>query len=341
MVRMGEQIDVVAAFSGGGELDRLAQLDELAAQLRRTARPANTRRTYAAAWNLWREYCEQTGISPAANTEGAFVGFVGWYSQRGVRPETIRNRLAAIYVQLREEDAEPSTLVKQHVNEVVNLLESEQRRRGELAPPRRAPVLADGHLEAMIAAQPDTLRGLRDTAVLAMWFGLARRRSELATRLDARQVPIGLMVPDIQVSGRGMTVDIRVMKGGRAGTVVVPRQNSPLCPVAAWSRWQQAAAITTGPAFRRLMARSDKLTPHGIGEKTIRQIIADAERRAGLNVGYTGHSGRRTFVTRAVDAGASLGEITRVTLHAEGSATVHKYYDVRNEWTQNPLSKIV
>jgi site-specific recombinase XerD len=338
---MGEQIDVVASFSGGGELDRLAQLDELAAELRRTARPANTRRTYAAAWNLWREYCGQMGISPTANTEGALIGFVGWYSQRRVRPDTIRNRLAGIYVHLREDDAEPTTLVKQHVAEAVARLETEQVQRGELAPPRRAPILADGHLEAMMAAQPDTLRGLRDTAVLAMWFGLARRRSELATRLDARQMPIGLMVPDIQVTERGMTVAIRVIKGGRAGTVAVPRQDSPLCPVAAWTRWQQAAAITTGPAFRRLTSRSDTLTPHGIGEKTIRQIIADAERRAGLNVGYTGHSGRRTFVTRAVDAGASLGEITRVTLHAEGSATVHKYYDVRDEWTQNPLNKIV
>jgi len=334
-------VELAAGFNGTGELARLAQLDELAAQLRKTAVPENTRRSYATAWRLWLDYTHELCIPATANTEGALVGFVGWYARHGVRPDTIRARLAAIYSQLGELGVEPARLVKKHVAQSVKDLEKEQIQRGTVAPAHKAPILADGHLEAMVTAQPDTLRGLRDTAVLTMWFGLARRRSELAVQKDRSQATIGLMVSDITVDSRGMTTHIRVSKTG-AGTVMTPWQlGSPLCPVAAWTKWRRAAGITEGPAFRRLHPRYDTLLARGIGDKGVRNIITRAEQLAGLDAGYTGHSGRRTFVTRAVDAGAGLNEICAVTLHVPGSRTVHEYYEVRDRWTQNPLSRIV
>lgn len=336
-----QQIEVSAGFSGGGQLARLEQLDQLAAEVRTAARPRNTVRAYAAAWRLWEQYTLELGIPAASASEGALVGFVLWYAGRGARPDTIRYRLAAVVVQLRERGVEPGSLAAERARGAVDAYEREVTRKGLLPPKRQAPILREGHLEAMLAAQPDTLRGIRDAAVLAMWFGVAVRRSELAVQREPDRTMVGLMVSDITVSERGMLIDIRVSKTG-AGRVSVPRQpGSALCPVAAWERWHTAAGLSAGPAFRRLHSRYDTLMAPGIGEKAVRDIITRAERLAGLEEGYTGHSGRRTFVTRAVDAGASMGEICAVTRHAPGSRVVHEYYQVADAWTQNPLSRII
>ncbi|MEU5764185.1 hypothetical protein [Nocardia sp. NPDC047648] len=151
------------------------------------------------------------------------------------------------------------------------------------------------------------------------------------------------MVEDItpDPDERGLIVEIRVSKTG-AGTVVVPWQHgSPVCPVTAWHRWREAAAITEGPAFRALTPHRGRLTAHGISEKTVRRIITAAEARAGLSEGYAGHSGRRSFVTQAVEVGASLNEICAVTRHVPGSRTVHEYFEVRDRWAQHPLNRIM
>src|SRR5207248_1777921 len=58
--------------------ERLAQLDEAAAQHVATQRPANTLKAYAQDWQVWQDYTDQVGIPLLSASIGALTGFVVW-----------------------------------------------------------------------------------------------------------------------------------------------------------------------------------------------------------------------------------------------------------------------
>jgi integrase len=59
----------------------------------------------------------------------------------------------------------------------------------------------------------------------------------------------------------------------------------------------------------------------------IDRIVRKYARRIGLKQGFSAHSMRATFITRALDNGASLAEVQRAAGHAD--ATTTKLYDRR------------
>jgi integrase/recombinase XerD len=59
----------------------------------------------------------------------------------------------------------------------------------------------------------------------------------------------------------------------------------------------------------------------------IDRILRKYARRIGLHSGYSAHSMRATFITTALDNGASLEDVQRAAGHADPSTT--KLYDRR------------
>ena len=119
-------------------------------------------------------------------------------------------------------------------------------------------VIAD--LRAMIAAQPDTLAGLRNRALLLLGFAGALRRSEL----------VGLDVEDLDFTSAGLVVTLRRSKtdqdgdGRKLGVPYGSRLET--CPVRTSQSWLSAAAITTGPAFREIAKATASSIPTPTGK---------------------------------------------------------------------------
>ena len=97
----------------------------------------------------------------------------------------------------------------------------------------------------MVALAPtDTLRGLRDRALLLLGFAGAFRRSEL----------VALRVEDLAFVPDGLRVAIRRSKGDQEGAgqeIAIPH-GTRLRPVEAVRAWLDAAGIAEGPVFRRI-----------------------------------------------------------------------------------------
>jgi integrase len=96
---------------------------------------------------------------------------------------------------------------------------------------RKAPVSADC-LQAMIAAAPDNLAGLRDRALLLIGFAAALRRSEL----------VALDLDDLKWSKAGLQLRLRASKTDqeRQGVIVAITPGSGMCPIAAFHEWLAA-----------------------------------------------------------------------------------------------------
>jgi len=148
-----------------------------------------------------------------------------------------------------------------------------------------------------LLAIPDltTVKGLRDSAALALLVGAGLRRSELASLNCAHMQ---------EREGRWLIADL-VGKSGRIRSVPIP-----LWAHAAVTRWQEAAGITDGSLFRQV-TRHGYVTPRRISPQAVYQIVK----------GYAGsvapeiapHDLRRSFARRSISASSRTFAMRRVT----------------------------
>src|SRR5215813_2275979 len=99
---------------------------------------------------------------------------------------------------------------------------------------KKAPATAD-RIVAMARAADDSLKGLRDRALLLVGFAGAFRRSEL----------VALNIEDLEETDLGFKVTIRHSKTDQegAGQTVAIMKGSATCPVAALRTWITASGI--------------------------------------------------------------------------------------------------
>jgi len=164
-------------------------------------------------------------------------------------------------------------------------------------------------LAAMVShADPETLKGLRDRALLLFGFASAMRRSEL----------VALDLADLELTARGLLVTVRRSKTdqeGRGHQRAVPFGRNPeMCPVRALAAWLEAAGVTDGRVFRSVSRHNQ------VGESMSTRALADVVKvyaeRAGLDPAeFAGHSLRAGFVTSAAEKGASAERIMDHTGH--------------------------
>jgi site-specific recombinase XerD len=148
-----------------------------------------------------------------------------------------------------------------------------------------------------------TVKGLRDRAILAIMLGCGLRRSEVAA----------LTVAHIQQrDGRWVVVDL-VGKGLRVRSIPMPAWAK-----AAVDKWAERAGITDGRLFRA-MRRGD----HVSGDSMTDQAIADVVKAyaAELGVDLAAHDLRRTFAKLAAKGGSDLRQIQLSLGHASIQTT--------------------
>jgi integrase/recombinase XerD len=228
------------------------------------------------------------------------------------KPRTIRRRLSALsslfahLMEYRAADANPVRDIKRpRVN----------RRQGTT----RAFSTKEARL-ILDAPDAQSLRGLRDRAILSVGFQAGPRRAEIAS----------LLVKDFHTNAGYKSLHF-IRKGGEDLSLALNPQTAQRIQeylVAAGHGDDPDGAlfraVTTKKPRRKPRKRSLRrhLHPEAV-DRILRKYAAQAD----LDTGYSAHSMRATFITTALDKGASLEDVQRDVGHADPSTT--KLYDRR------------
>lgn len=171
-----------------------------------------------------------------------------------------------------------------------------RNKRDEKSAKKRA---ADGDIlrDMLRAIDGNSIRAVRDRALLAIGMGGAFRRSELvAIQLEhVTELPEGL---EIQVP------HAKTDQEGRGAKVVIPDRQR-IAPVALYKAWIAQAAITEGPVFRKLTPQG-RLTAKPMSDRGVALVVKARATAAGYDPElFSGHSLRAGFLTEAGRQGAS------------------------------------
>lgn len=171
-------------------------------------------------------------------------------------------------------------------------------------------------LEALLDTCDDSLRGLRDRALLLFaWSSGGRRRSEV-TQATMENVS--------EVGERAYLYTLHRSKTNQAGLDKADN-DKPIVDRAAdaLTAWLQASGVRTGAIFRRIR-RGDSIG-EPLSPAAVRDIVKARAALAGLGDGFSAHSLRSGFVTEAARQNVPIGETMAMTGHTS-VATVVGYF---------------
>ena len=171
-------------------------------------------------------------------------------------------------------------------------------------------------LEAVLATYDDSLRGVRDRALLLFaWSSGGRRRSEV-TAAATDNVK--------KISARTYVFTLHRSKTEQAGTNGQDNDKPIVGPAAdALDDWLARSRVKSGAIFRRIR-RGDKVG-EPLSPAAVRDIVKTRAALAGLEEEFSAHSLRSGFVTEAARQGVPIGETMALTGHAS-VATVVGYF---------------
>lgn len=161
-------------------------------------------------------------------------------------------------------------------------------------------VLSPGEVEALIAA-PDlgSEKGLRDSAILELFYSCGLRVSELAA-LTLRDV--SLEESSLRVRGKGSKVRI-VPLGERAAE----RLNAWFDIRPGWNAKRPSVFVST---------RGNQMN-----RTSVWKVVKDAARSANIRQNVTPHMLRHSFATHLLDNGADLRAVQEMLGHADIATT--------------------
>lgn len=190
------------------------------------------------------------------------------------------------------------------VKELMSRTRKAYARRGEL--PQKKEALTRDVLEKLLATCDDSLRGIRDRALLLFaWASGGRRRSEVAGA-DMRYLRA--------INHNEYIYTLVHSKTNQSGTDN-PDNHKPVTGRAALAlhAWLQAAQIAHGPIFRRIRKGghvAEPLTP-----AAVRNIVKQRCALAGVEGDFSAHSLRSGFVTEAGRRNLPLADTMALTGH--------------------------
>lgn len=287
----------------------------------------NTRRAYVTQWAGFTRWCDAAGVIALPAAPATVAAYLSHLADAGKKAATIDAARAAIRKAHEAETATDPTaapLVRQTLQGI--------RRRLGVAPNQKAPALT-ADIRRMLAVIPaDTLRGLRDRALLLVGFATGCRRAEL----------VGLVVEDIEEAAEGLRVTIRRSKTDQEGWGLVKGilrgASAETCPVTALLAWLRAAGITSGAVFRSI-GKGERIGGP-LSAQSVALVVKAAAEAAGLDAAkYAGHSLRAGLVTQAAKNGVGAADIMRQTGH-RSVETVNRYVRKANLFEDNASGRL-
>ena len=289
---------------------------EAATDYAKASRSAATWRAYESDWQIFQTWCEVVGLRALPATPHTVALFIAAEAKQGRAPSTLSRRLAAIrLVHVGARVPSPHDAIE--VDEVMRGI----RRKWKRPPVQKAPAVDDEIKRMVDAVEPQTLRGMRDRALLLLGFAGAFRRSEL----------VGLDVDNLTQRDEGLSILIPSSKTDQEGigqVVAIPRvPDSPYCPVRGVLDWLVVAAISSGPVFRRVN-RGDMVGESRLTAQSVALIIKALAAKVDLDPArYAGHSLRSGFLTSAAHNRASIFKMA--------DQSRHKSLDVLREYVRS------
>ncbi|CAB3627394.1 tyrosine-type recombinase/integrase [Achromobacter pestifer] len=318
------------------------QADAAARSLMREGSSANTAASYRAAIRYWTAWFELRYGQPFTLPlpEAAVIQFVVDHAQRstdhGLKwelPLALDQELVRLKAKGRLGAPSLNTLLQRlsvlskahellghpnpcHAAAVRELLAKTRRayaRRG-MAPAKKE-ALTREPLEALLATCDDTLRGMRDRALLLFaWASGGRRRSEV----------VRATVENTVRTPEGFLYTLAHSKTNQAGTQRADDQKPIIGSAAlALDAWLAASGIRQGQIFRRV--RRGDVIGEPLAAAAVRDIVLERCKLAGLEGEFSAHSLRSGFVTEAGRRNVPLGDTMAMTGHAS-VATVMGYF---------------
>jgi integrase len=182
--------------------------------------------------------------------------------------------------------------------------------------PNKKAALTKDPLQALLATCDDSLRGVRDRALLLFaWSSGGRRRSEVASAHMQFLKAVGT---------DAYLYTLVHSKTNQSGTEH-PDNLKPLAGVAAeaMKQWLALSQIEDGPIFRRI--RKGGHIGEALSAAAVRDIVQQRCELAGLEGNFSAHSLRSGFVTEAGRQKITLPETMAMTGH-RSVATVIGYF---------------
>lgn len=286
-----------------------------------------TQRAYSTDFRHFASWCESYGLAflPAAPETVAryLADLSGQY-----KVSTIQRRLSSIsVVHRRAGHLSPTT--SERVARVWKGMRKKKTMKQESKKAAEAPTI-----RRFLSTMPsDSLRGLRDRAVILVGFFGAFRRSEL----------VSLTTEDVEQTEEGLTIYLRRSKTDQEGegrAIGIPYgTDAGTCPVRALLQWIDRAGIESGPIFRSIH-RSGSIQPRALSGRDVARIVKRAAERAGLDPEqFAGHSLRSGFATSAARAGASDRSIMKQTGH-KTRAMVDRYVQAATVFDDNAAGMV-
>ena len=284
----------------------------------------NTRKAYRADIR----HFEQWGGKLPANTESILHYLLAFANI--LNPRTLSRRLTALknwhtYQGFPDPTEHPS---------VSKTLTGIMRTHGK--PKEKAPPLLPEDLIKIVAhlEEKNTLRTIRDSALLQLAFFGAFRRSEI----------VALEYEHIHWQKQGMEILLPHSKTDQTNEgsyCAIPFGNEQLCPVRALKLWLEKSNITSGPIFKRIHGKSE-LSPHALDSISVSLILRSRAKNAGISDAdkFSSHSLRRGLATSASRNGASLPSIMRQG-RWKNVNTVMEYIDAAQRFEENAAGKVM
>jgi site-specific recombinase XerD len=264
---------------------------------------SSTRRGYKSDWADFSAWCEGTSESPLPATPIAVAKYLSQLADGCKKVSTIERRVAAIRYAHKSAGHEPPT----NAEGVKAVMRGIRRTKGRKRT-KKAPATAE-LIAKLLNFFPETLRGIRDRAIVLVAFAAALRRSEL----------VDLEVNDVEWRQKGIILHIRRSKTdqeGRGAEIPIPRGNR-LKPVDALEAWLNTSGITEGPIFREV-DRHGRVGTQALSGRSVARIVKRAIKSLGLDEKiYSGHSMRAGFVTTSLENGVDVLKIMGITRHTD------------------------
>jgi site-specific recombinase XerD len=248
-------------------------------------------------------------------TKATVSAFRAHLEERGLAPASISVRLAAVR-KLATEAADNGLMAPELAAGIARVKSPHQlgTRTGNW-------LTLDQAEQLITTPDVDTLKGLRDRALLGVLIGCGVRRKEIA----------GLEFERIQQrEARWVILDL-IGKGGRVRTVPMPAWTKSLIDT-----WTAATGISSARVFRPInkgdRISGDSMTPQSVFETV--KFYADQ-----VGVTVAPHDLRRTFAKLAHKGRAALEQIQMSLGHAS-IQTTERYLGVRQDLADAPCDRL-
>lgn len=314
----------------------LARLADTARSYAAARSSTNTQKAYASDWAQFSRWCRRKGIDVAI-PDPRVVGLYLAASASGdgvpkAAASSIERRLAAITTTYRS----AGTPLPRQDRHIIDVMAGIRRTHGR--PPRKKEALFAEDILAMVATLPNTLRGIRDRAILLVGFAGALRRSEV-TGLDCGQEQTQDSGGWIEFLDQGLLLTLKGKTGWR--TVEIACGSSErTCPVHALETWLKLARIAKGPVFRRVRQANSDVGSERLVDAQVARLVKLSAMKAGVRADlpeaqrkalFSGHSLRSGF---ASSAAVDEAHIQRQLGHASVEMT-RSYRQTRERFRVN------